>query len=489
MSFVTGRLGVVTDGVSVGRLGRRRGAYDWRELAVVLGGMAGAVAVAGTITLRGPSVALLAAVLVSLVVAVAARPVIAGYLLIGITPLVAGINRGSAIPLLRPQEALLVLVVGGLCCRAIVRMKATARFRLALSPLDVAILLVAITSSVIPLAWRELRRLPIEQDDVLYSLMVWKYYAIFLVFRGVVRSPAQARKCLWLSLASAAVVAVIAILESTQHFGVQAFLSKYYAPYGNVTATTINRGGSTLGLPIAAADLMIFNLAIAVGLLRCSARRWRLLALASLFVVGVFAAGEFSGLIALFVASVAIAVVTRRFRYVAVLPAAIGPAAFGLSTVINRRLQGFQSTSGLPVSWVGRLHNLENYFIPPLFSGGHWVLGVRPAARVATSTMATGYTWIESGYIWLLWAGGVPLLLSFFYFLWKAAREATVVFRARVDALGAAALGALVALSVVGILMITDPHLTYRGSADLLFALLGITAAARMMPVGASRTA
>jgi hypothetical protein len=150
--------------------------------------------------------------------------------------------------------------------------------------------------------------------------------------------------------------------------------------------------------------------------------------------------------------------------------------------VINKRLEGFQSPSGLPVSWQGRLDNLHNYFLPELFSHAHWVLGVRPAARVATEKIATGYIWIESGYLWLLWAGGIPLLLSFFYFLWTGAREALAVLRARTDALAAAALGVIVALSVVGVLMTIDPHVTYRGSADLLFALLGIVAAARMMP-------
>jgi hypothetical protein len=81
----------------------------------------------------------------------------------------------------------------------------------------------------------------------------------------------------------------------------------------------------------------------------------------------------------------------------------------------------------------------------------------------------------------LLWAGGVPLLASFFYFLWAGGREALLVARTRVDALGAAALAVLVGLSVDGVLMILDPHLTYRGAADLLFALLGMTAAARAM--------
>jgi hypothetical protein len=170
------------------------------------------------------------------------------------------------------------------------------------------------------------------------------------------------------------------------------------------------------------------------------------------------------------------------------MPAALAPAALLLSSSVSKRLQGFQSTSGLPVSWEVRLHNLNTYFLPKLFSGQHWVLGIRPAARVAVPNMDTGWVWIESGYVWLLWAGGLPLLMSFFYFLWVAVRDARAVIRARVDALGAAALGVLVALTVVGIDMATDPHLTYRGSADLLFALLGITAAARKIPIAGAPT-
>ena len=173
--------------------------------------------------------------------------------------------------------------------------------------------------------------------------------------------------------------------------------------------TGSGRAGATLGLPIAVADLLIFNIAVAAGLIVTGSRHRALLCMmAFFFVIGVFAAGEFSGVIGLAIAVIVIAILTRRLSFLvwSMVPAVT--AAVALRPVIERRLQGFQSPSGLPTSWEGRLHNLENYFWPELFSGNSWILGIRPAARVVAQRLATGYVWIESGYTWLLWAGGLP---------------------------------------------------------------------------------
>jgi hypothetical protein len=424
---------------------------------------------------------------VTIFVAVVVRPAVGAYILITTTPLLAGIDRGAVLPALRPSEALLLLVAAALALRAVIAAPARDPLPLQLSRIDLAILLVALTSSIVPLIWMTLKGRMIERDDLLYSIMVWKYYGVFMVFRLAVRTLDDVRRCLWCSMTSAGVVAALAVMESLQLFGVQHILSRWYAPYGNVTALTINRGGSTLGLPIAVADLMILNLAIAVGLLaRGSRRRGRLLLLMYAFVVGVFAAGEFSGVIGLGIAAVALAVATRRTRYLGAVAVAVPIVALMLWPVIDRRLQGFQSSSGLPMSWEGRLHNLQTFFWPELFSGDTWLLGVRPAARVATQTMATGYIWIESGYTWLLWAGGVPLLLCTLYFFWVAGRRAADLAHRRADEVGAAALAVMTTIIVIAILMVLDPHLTYRGSADLLFALLGLMASGYVIPARGS---
>ena len=176
------------------------------------------------------------------------------------------------------------------------------------------------------------------------------------------------------------------------------------------------------------------------------------------------------------VAIVAIGMVFRRSDVPVALVLLAVAAAWPLRSVIAKRLSGFDQASGLPESWVGRLNNLQNYFWPRLFSDYNYLLGVQPSARVPSpQSLALPWVWIESGYTWLLWGGGVPLLAGFVLFVWVAVRSSWRMTQ-RPDAWGVCATAVFVAVPVVAVLMVFDPHITYRGSGDLLFMLLAVLA-------------
>ena len=436
----------------------------------------------GGLLLVSPQMAFVAVAASGVVAITCAYPAAAAFILIGATPLIAGIDRGLLIPLLRPNEALAVLVAVGLVLRYVPRVAVNGIPQVRVRPIDVTIIVMAVASSILPLLWLAVRGQSATHDDYLYALIIWKYYGLFLIIRASVRTERQVRTALAIGLASASIVAVIAILQSLKLFGVPGMLATYYTHFGNVRALNISRGSSTLSLPVAVADLMILNIAVVYGWLRRT-RRHRLLLSGTLvlLVFGTLASGQFSGAIALVLCAAAIVFLAQDVRPVVTAAPIVLVAGVALRSVVQNRLNGFASPQGLPVSWVGRLQHLRTYFFPELFSRLHWVLGVRPAARVLLSERL-GYVWIESGYTWLLWAGGIPLLLSFCAFIWVNLRTMGQLARRRLDAIGMAATGCYVGLIVIAVLMMFDPHLTYRGSADMLFALLGLASAGTHIP-------
>jgi hypothetical protein len=434
-------------------------------------------ALAGAAAAHAPVIAAVACAAGVLVVAVVVRPALAAYLVLGIGPLITGIDRGAVLPIVRPNEALYIVVALGLALRTALLALSGRRVLRRPTAVEWSLLLLVVTGSVFPVLWMHARGLALTQDDVLYAIPMWKYLLVYMIVRAAVQTDREIRVALWLSLGAGAIVGAIAILQSLQLFGIVDLLAPYYAPQDITRALEINRGTSTVASSGAVADIMVFNLAIALGLLvRRPRSKWALFGLAALFVFGAVASGQFLGVIVLVVGAAAVAHVTRtgRWSVPGVVTAAL-VAAVALRPVIDRRLSGFESTYRVPPSWVGRLQNLETYFWPRLAADNSWLLGVRTSARVPAPVGSGRFTiYIESGYTWLLWTGGVPFLLAFFVFLGVAVRKVHAVARQDAGAAGAAAVAAFAALIVLPVAMIFDPHLTLRGSADLSFALLAL---------------
>jgi hypothetical protein len=436
---------------------------------------------AGVASALSPLIAVATVLALLLAGAVAARPVVGAYVLAVASPLTIGLERGAYLPGVRPHEALVLLVAATLAARWFWDVRGRP-LELRPTAVHVSLIALALASSVIPMLWLWVRGLSLSGDDLAYSLVIWKYLVLFCVIRFAVRTPRQVEWVLRLWLAGAAFVGIVAMLQVRGLLGVERFLAAHYAPLGDEAATQLERGTSTLASSIAVGDVMAVSLAIALAwLLRGSTQRLLLSGACVLFALGGIASGQFSGIIAIAVAVVVVGLITHSFGKLAVTAVpVVTVGVFALWPVIARRLAGFSSPEGLPLSWQGRLENLQTFFWPKLFSGVNWVLGVQPAGRIpAPANDVVGlnreFVFIESGHTYLLWTGGLPLLVAFFVFLFIVLRRTLAVARSRLDSIGVAATATAAAVWAVLVLTFLDMHLTLRGMGDLFFTLLALS--------------
>lgn len=446
--------------------------WDWVATALMGCGALLLLLLLIPVVVFDPIMGLAAAAAVIVFAMVVAAPVRAAYLFFALTPLLAGFERGSVLPVLRPSEALLGLLLVAVAARFMAdglagRLPAYER-----NKLDNVILLMAVFSSIVPMVWRVARGFRPQMDDILFATTLWKYFLVFALFRLVVKTPAQVRTCLVTIMATGAIVAIVAILQSLALAGAPQLIARVYGE--SLDAIDNNRGSSTLGTSHGVADVMAFDLAIAVAfLMKGVGRRTINVAFAALFGLACFASGQFSALFAMLVVVFALGVLGGRL--IKTLAYAIPGTAVSLlllQPVLQARLAS-TNESGVPSSWDARRYNLENYFWSELFRSGNWILGVRPAGRLPSYEPWREWVYIESGHTWLLWTGGIPFFLLFFWFCWIVARPAHALAQAP-GLPGALGISVAVAFWVIFVLMIFDVHLTMRGPADAFFPYLAL---------------
>ena len=274
------------------------------------------------------------------------------------------------------------------------------------------------------------------------------------------------------------VVGGVAVLQSLRLFGITRFLERYTSQ-GDTAALDIGRGSSLLGNSVATGFFMTAVVLVAVSMLLH--RRWLsfpLAALCGVLVLGAMASGQFSGVLVLAVGLLVLGAVTGRLAEVVMFgtPTALVTGLL-IWPVIATRLDGFESAEGLPSSWQVRWENLTQHVWPRL-GDLNFVLGVRPSTRIAAPEVWRPWIYIENGHSYLLWAGGIPLLAAYLWLTVQGLRL-TATDRHHPEPTFAATAAAVHALLwALTLAMVFDPHLTLRGSADLLFPLLALTGVA-----------
>jgi hypothetical protein len=431
--------------------------------------------------LRSPVLGVAVGVGLLVVLLSALRPETAIICYVAVSPLLVGLGRGALIPGLRLNEILLLPVLVGLALGLIDRWKEAGWQKpRGFHPLDLAVVGAAFSGSVPILLWMYARGRDIALDDVLYALALWKLAVIYAVVRLFLRDARSIRRLLVAILCSALLIGGIGVLQALGVGPVIDFLDIWVPPEEGGYELTGNRAMATLGNPIAYGDLVLYASVIAASL-AIHGRRSRLLwAMAALLVLATLASGQVSILLGLVTVSLLFAVVTGTGRQVATGGLALLVLGLvALQPVLSARTSAADPATGLPVSWTGeygRLANLQRYFLPELASDYNWVFGVQTSARMPGEESWRAWVYIESGYVWTMWTGGLPLLAAVVTLIVVAVRTGRRLMRS--DARISRVLGtALITVpATLAVLMVLDPHLTLRGGAELFFVLLALGA-------------
>jgi hypothetical protein len=410
------------------------------------------------------------------------RPAIGCAALVLAVPLTTGMGRGTILPLLRPNEAVLLIVVVGLLVGLLVR-PLVGRTSLPLSGLDITVAGYAFGSPLIAWLVLYLGHADASFDTWRAALSPLQFLTIYLVFSRTQLSRRSVVAIINLALLAGTVVAVVAVAELLDVGGMRQFVATYYPSNIPFPAwDPVYRPSSTLGYysSVGALTSLSFVLALALATTRQAGFRKAWLGFVmSVSVIGTLASLVWAPALALVPATGIVAWYGRR------IPSQLGVVAAGLvlaagllgPSVAARAYQQGVYVGGriplVPQTLQYRLVQWNEFFLPAL--GEHpWIgTGTKIPSMVPESlTVAVDSEFLRQGFR----AGilGLVLLIS------MLAAMAVTGFHCRGSpdplcrALGAAGLAYAVVLVLIGV---TGEYLTFGGVSQEIAMVTGLLVA------------
>lgn len=441
-------------------------------------------------------------ILVIVSILIIARPEWGPYLIIISTLVLSALPRGI-IPFLRPNEALLILVIVIYFIKSLIDSHGQKLyFLITWSKPDTFFFIFFIGTSWIPLILYSLtHNFVFGLSDFFILISPIQYYLIFRIFASNLKTEKQILRAIMVIVMGGALLALISIMQTLNLFGVRSFLDKYYVVVNIVNGVVFrdnsyeatHRAFSLLGDVHATGGYLVCAtiLAIIFGKRKISPLLSKNLSIV-LNSIGIALTVSFVSIIAFFVS---VFIIFRiKILKIGLIIFLIGtillmvpnfrdlvlnrlgkqfnnPAALQASNYLPFHIEG----SFIPSSLIFRFYVWEDVIFPTLKE--NLLFGVSPLAEVKNET-----SWVttESYYILLLFKGGVVALSAYLIFIYVSIRYFWKIYR---DVLKTSKLAqnlayaSILVMVVIIVMNITTRAMEISGLAEMPWIMFGLTVA------------
>lgn len=435
----------------------------------------------GLVCIISPLLGLVAVSGIAFVLVALSKPIVLAYLMIAVTTLAGGMQRGAVIPILTPNEVSLLLTVGLILPAFMLSKQHRDKDTKAIF---VAFFILVVGTVFIPVAGFLLRGIPLDLNNAFKLVAPIQYFLLFWSFTFIVNKEIERRRLVQWMLICGSIVAVVGLLQAARVGFIINILGNWFssAHLDDSLASGAGRITSLLGAWNALGMFMMVCVVLAWAVLPVTKGKLNLaIVISSMVLCGLtlIASGSFAGNLSMAAGITLILILTKRTRKM-VLVLIVGVLGLALVFLIAQSILrplveqriAFQFEDGInlvPQTLAYRFDIWRDVFFPPIRD--YFPQAVYPKVPI-------DYAWLyeESQYIMLLFRTGLAGFVAHLAWVgiivfWLSRR--LLKSDGFMKSVTASALTIVLVLSIAGF---TNAVFNYSGSIDYMWILFALVA-------------